>query len=506
MRRYVLVLLSSLFISACASHPKTSEVVEDSETSVSKTEVSSSVIEHNAEQSYHSEYGEVNLKQNSMVEKWIGYFQGKGRRWMDLYLSRSTRYMPMMKNTLREYGLPEDLVFVSMIESGFSPMARSRAAAVGYWQFIKPTAKTYGLTVNQYIDERRDPVLSTRAAAEYFKALYTLFGSWHLALASYNSGENRVKSVVMKTFTRDFWELVRLRKIPPETQNYVPKFIAAALIAKDPAKYGFNEISFEPALNYDTVNLKHGISLKKLATALNIDDEELKLLNPKYRSDYVPTAPRGDTVFRVPSGKKDQALASLESANMETPKIIAGDDETYRIRSGDSLSTIAHKHGTSVHTLLKLNHFNGHQLLRVGSSIRVPERFVAEETVTSRKPTQADGSHVVRRGENLSTIARMYNLTLDELKRLNKLSRRSTIRTGDRLIIRGASEKVEIKNAESRSLVRIKTNPHLHVVRRGETLRHIAKKYNIPLARLLALNDLQSRSSVGIGSSIRISK
>src|SRR5262249_50776712 len=151
------------------------------------------------------------------------------------YLERSARYLPMMKNVLRENGLPEDLVYVAMIESGFSPRAHSRANAVGYWQFIRSTGKRFGLHVDTFIDERRDPVLSTRAAAEYFKALYDLLGSWHLSMAAYNVGEMRVKRAVTRYYTRDFWELIRKRRaMPAETRNYVPKFIAAALIAKNP--------------------------------------------------------------------------------------------------------------------------------------------------------------------------------------------------------------------------------------------------------------------------------
>jgi membrane-bound lytic murein transglycosylase D len=310
--KWLLIGVSACLLAACASSRKAADkdkdgvavVHSDSDEAgppVSKEEISSKEIEANVERSYRSEYGEVNLKVNSLVEKWIGYFQGRGRHWMELYLSRSTRYMPMMKNTLREYGLPEDLVYVAMIESGFSPVAHSRAAAVGYWQFVRATARTYGLTVNRYIDERRDPVLSTRAAAEYFKALYNLFGSWHLALASYNSGENRVKNVVMKNFTRDFWELVRLRKIPPETQNYVPKFIAAAIIAKDPGHYGFTDIEYEPSLDYDTIAVPNAVSLRKLAQNIEVDYDDLRLLNPKYRSDYVPVYPHVETVLRVPT-------------------------------------------------------------------------------------------------------------------------------------------------------------------------------------------------------------
>ena len=154
---------------------------------------------------------------NPLVEKWINYFQGRGRPHMERYLSRSARYSKLMKKIIRENGLPEDLIYIALIESGFSSKAMSRAAAVGYWQFIKPTGKRFGLEINALIDERRDYVLSTQAAAEYFKGLYSMFGSWYLAMASYNVGENRVKKEVMRHYTRDFWELARKKRFPKET-------------------------------------------------------------------------------------------------------------------------------------------------------------------------------------------------------------------------------------------------------------------------------------------------
>jgi membrane-bound lytic murein transglycosylase D len=422
---------------------------------------------------------------------------------------------------LREYGLPEDLVYVAMIESGFSPVARSRTAAVGYWQFMRSTARTYGLTVNAFIDERRDPVLSTRAAAEYFKALYNLFGSWHLALASYNSGENRVKSVVMRNFTRDFWELVRLRKVPPETQNYVPKFIAAALIAKDPQHYGFSNIQFEPMLNYDTVAVANPISLKKMATNLAVSPEELELLNPKYRSDYVPVYHSSETLLRVPTGMKDRALAVLELSTSVPPRNLAVEGDVYRVRRGDTLSTIAARHSCSVATLQRLNNLRNHTLLRIGQKIHVPEEYGGvERVVDRRKPSSgvpgaeaAEGPqsagpqsavdtytssaqeslfHVVKKGENLSVIAKHYNTTVGELRRLNKLGSHKTLRAGVRLMIRQPNEKVQINGAlyKTRALAARHSRQQFHVVKRGETLTNIARHYRVPLADLVAANDL----------------
>ncbi|MCB0362478.1 MAG: lytic transglycosylase domain-containing protein, partial [Bdellovibrionales bacterium] len=227
----------------------------------------------------------IPIEVNKQVQKWVNYFQGRGRRYMETYLERSSRYLPMMKAELRKQGLPEDLVYVSLIESGFSHKANSHAAAVGYWQFIRETGKIYGLRIDQFVDERRDPVLSTQAAARYFKALHNLFGNWYLALASYNTGENRVKRLVMKHFTRDFWELAKRRRLPRETANYVPKFIAATLIAKSPELYGFKNLSYEPEFAHESIELEKPISLQKLASGMSaVSYEELHRLNPMFRT------------------------------------------------------------------------------------------------------------------------------------------------------------------------------------------------------------------------------
>ena len=231
-------------------------------------------------------------------------FTGPGRDVMKTYLERSSRYLPMMRHVIRENNLPENLVYVALIESGFSPIAYSRAGAVGYWQFMASTARHYGLKINSFVDERRDPVLSTRAAVEYFKDLYSLFGDWHLALASYNSGEYRVNRVVLRYYNRNFWYLTEKKGLPSETRNYVPKFIAAVRIASDPEKYGFTNIKYQEPLQYDVVPISKPLSLKKWAKALNIPYKELKALNPSYKGEYIPVYVK-DMILRVPVGFKN---------------------------------------------------------------------------------------------------------------------------------------------------------------------------------------------------------
>lgn len=536
-------LLVSLLVSlcACANFRKTGNLEgnameEASKSEVRQDEASSEDVETNIEKPYKSSYGEISLDYNEYVEKWIRYFQGRGRPHMEVYLSRSTRYLPMMKNVLRENGLPEDLVYIALIESGFSPKAHSRANAVGYWQFIRGTGKRFGLKLDTFTDERRDPVLSTRAAAEYFKALYSLFGSWHLAMASYNVGEMRVKRAVTKHYTRDFWALLKKRRaLPAETRNYVPKFIAAAMIAKDPKKYGFTNIEYADPLSYDTVTLKSPISFQKLANNLSVDVDELRLLNPKFRTDYVPLHSSKETVLRIPVGRATDALAALSMSVTSQPKIIQAEYYYYRVRRGDNLSTIAKRHRTTVSTLRRLNNLSNRTLLSIGRRLRVPDnggdgiKVVTEEDI--RSPSSASGAvpavqmrdveyHVVRRGENLSVIARRYGLSVQEILQLNNLSARGMIFKGQRLRVRPEPMPKSTRRAKNKSRTQAmqrELRTHMaassskksskvrrHTVRRGETLYGVSKKYGLSLSQLAKANDVKISHRVMAGERLVI--
>lgn len=550
-----LLILSLLFLSACSTlRNKSSDGADLDRTGpgLRESEASSEDVERNVERPYQSSYGEIALDYNPYVEKWLNYFQGKGRDYMQTYLERSGRYLPMMKNVLRENGLPEDLVYIALIESGFSPRAHSHANAVGYWQFIRGTGKRFGLNIDTFIDERRDPVLSTRAAAQYFKALYDLLGSWHLALAAYNVGEYRVKRAVTRHYTKDYWELIKKRRsLPVETKNYVPKFIAATLIAKDPAKYGFSEVQYADPLSYDTVSLQQPISLTKLAAHLNVETEELQLLNPKFRTDFVPITRGDETIVRIPVGRANDALAALSLSVSSQPPIVRAEYFFYRIRRGDNLSTIARRHRTTVSQLRRLNNLSNRSVLRVGRKLKVPDnggdgiRYVTEDAGASASHVvpavekRESLFHTVRRGENLSTIADRYNVSMEELLRLNNLTSRSVIRKGQKIRVRPEPEStsnaktqgkvkmrpVALASFKSRSRTQKMTQElkrshvaaassgvrpvgrsgaHKHTVRRGETLYDLSKKYGISLSALAQANDVKVNYRVMAGEKLVI--
>ena len=464
---------------------------------ISQKEESSKEVKQHLDEPYVSSYGEVQMDDNKHVDKWINYFQTSGRERMELYLSRSTRYIPMMKNVLREYRLPEDLVYVAMIESGFSPRARSFANAVGYWQFIEGTGKRYGLKVNSYVDERRDPVLSTRAAAEYFKDLYGIFASWHLVLASYNAGEYRVNRSVMRYYTRDFWYLIQKRSLPRETANYVPKFIAAVRISKNPKKYGFMKLDYQPPLEYDTVQLAFPISLKKIAVKTGIEYKEMQKLNPRYRGEYVPV--EEETVIRVPLGKKEKMALALAESKMSRPKFAYADHYWYRVRRGDTLYRLARRNRTTISTIRRMNKMRPRSILRAGRKIKLP---YYNRRVQKRKYALAN-SHIVKRGESLNSIAKRYKVKVTNLRKINNLHTARYIHPGQVLKL---VEKTPNRAPQAFRTVASAGNPSkkIHTVRKGETLIGIAKKYNVSLPLLMKRNSLSFRSTLITGSRIVI--
>ena len=292
------------------------------------------------------------LVYNEFVDQWIRYFTGRGRSTFERWLGRSTRYIPTMKEVLRNEGLPEDLIYLAMIESGFNPKASSRAKAVGPWQFMKGTGQRYKLEVGYWLDERRDFIKATIAAAHYLKELHEVFGSWYLAAASYNAGEGKVLNAIRKDRSRNFWELCRTKKnFRAETRNYVPKIIAAALIAKSPEKYNFTNIEYENPFLWASVKIPSGVDLRSVADVINVDKDELLILNSELRRGITPPQDDGYEI-KVPPQSKDLLLAKVhELKSQKLNKYFV----THRVRRGDTIGSIARRYGSSIQTILEIN-------------------------------------------------------------------------------------------------------------------------------------------------------
>lgn len=540
MRKYMTLTLALAILSACA-HTRPTSTTSGTAGTAPATATTSSAADSAGDpenatalkdltsfrlkdaegpQVVDQELESIPTEVNPLVEQWISYFQGRGARHMERYLARSSRYEKLMKKVLKDNGLPEDLFYIALIESGFNSQARSHAAAVGYWQFIRGTGKRYGLEINTMVDERKDPVLATQAAAEYFKGLYSVFGSWYLAMASYNVGENRVKREVMNHYTRDFWELAKKKRFPKETIHYIPKFIAAKLIAKDPAKYGFGEIDYMTAIEFDHVNLDKPVNLRVMAEKMGINYEDFKALNPKFKGEVAPLKANNKLELRIPPGMSDQALVAANESVVEKAEFIAdaGDTQIYRIRRGDSLHIVARKYRTTVAYLRDLNDIPKGKRLRVGMKLYVPDRtpvapkrnvVVAKKSSGKSAVTSDSGRfYTVQSGDTLSSIAKKYSVSIGQLKRVNNIRRGRLLKVGLRLQIPG--DKTEntsndgAKRVPATAKGKVALKSKYHVVRKGDNLASIADKYKVSLSAIQNSNKTLNPSKLFVGAKIFI--
>ena len=280
---------------------------------------------------------DVPIHMNKQVRAYLVYFSTERKSVITRYLARSTRYLPMIKKVFQEAGLPEDLAYLAMIESGFNNRAYSPAAACGMWQFIKGTGLRYGLAIDSYVDERRDPEKATRAAANYLLDLYKQFGSWYLAAASYNCGEGRVQRELNQSNHKNFWELSANMCLPTETKNYVPQMIAATIIAKNPEKFGFKNVPYLPPMQHDQVPVTETTSLTAAAVAVNVPPDEVKDLNPELLRGITPPDSPSYTL-NLPPNSKEKFLKNITIARIEHPAVASHPIRTAR-SSGPSYSS-----------------------------------------------------------------------------------------------------------------------------------------------------------------------
>ena len=382
----------------------------------------------------------IETEDNVRVQKWIDYYTGRGRGTFEMWLTRSGLYMEWMKTILRGEGLPTDLVHLVFVESGFNPQALSRSHAVGPWQFIRGTAKIFGLQVNSWIDERRDPERATQAAAHYLKHLYSVFESWPLALASYNAGEGTIVRAIARQGTNDFWQL-SLRR---ETRDYVPKFLACLSIARNPEKYGFDDVPREEPLAFETVRIPGPVDLNAVAAACNASQDDLRKLNPAFLRYAAPSDPSGMVTIRVPQGTADSLVTKLGDGTVTLPTVSTPADPAYvrhKVRSGETMARVAKRYGISSSELARANGLRAKSRLHKGQWLRVPADMASVPTqVASGKhhPARISASEVysgtrtvkIRRGDTLQTIADRHNTDVRTLRALNDLRPHEHIRAG----------------------------------------------------------------------------
>jgi membrane-bound lytic murein transglycosylase D len=313
-----------------------------------------------------SSYNEIAAQ---AVQKNVTLFSEKIRERFSLYLNRSGKYIELMKKILKENDVPEEIVFLPLIESGFSPHAYSSARAAGYWQFIASTGKHYGLEINWWKDERRDPVKSTVAAANYLKDLYRMFGSWNLAMAAYNAGEGKILRALNKTKTDDYWSLLNTRYIKSETKDYVPKFIAASLIATNPGDFGFDDLDYHAPLRYDKVTLTSPVDIEVIAECTETTVDVIKEMNPELRRWCTPPDV-SEYALRVPDGTKDVFLKNLSDIPEEKRFSV----DLYTVKKGDTFKTISNKTGIPVQVIYDLNNMEKIIPLAAGTKLYLPPK------------------------------------------------------------------------------------------------------------------------------------
>ncbi|HIJ59923.1 MAG TPA: transglycosylase SLT domain-containing protein [Nitrospirae bacterium] len=309
------------------------------------------------------------------INKNITFFSERLKERFSIWLERSAKYLEIMKDILDERGLPEELVFLPIIESGFNMNAYSRASAVGPWQFIAGTAKRYGLTIDWWRDERKDPVKSTEAAASYLRDLYKMFGTWPLALAAYNAGEGRIMRALKKTGSEDYWSLLKTKQLHNETKQYVPRYIAATKIARMPSNYGFEELEYHKPLEFEEITITEPLDIEVIALAAETTVQKIKELNPELRRWCTPLNVKEYTI-RVPVNSKELFFENLDTI----PKDQRLSVDKYVVQKGDTIKNIAQKTGIPFQVILIMNSLQGIERLTPGDKINLPpkDKFVLD--------------------------------------------------------------------------------------------------------------------------------
>jgi membrane-bound lytic murein transglycosylase D len=391
---------------------------------------------------------DIPLTFNSKVEYFLYYFQTSGKPSFSRWLSRSSRYIPMMKEILRGKGLPEDLVYVAMIESGFHLQARSWANAVGPWQFISETGRRYALRIDQWVDERKDPVKATTAAALYLKELYGMFnGDWYLAAAGYNAGENKILRAINMYNTSDFWELSRGSYLKRETKEYVPKLLAAAIIAKEPARYGFSDIAYLPPIEFDTVTVPTRTDLDLVARLTGTTYASIKELNPDLLHWCTPPN-YPDFTLKLPKGTKKKFIDGLANVSVEQRFTEKPLYTRYQTRRNDTIASVARRFNVSPEALTQLNGLSKRSRI-AGRSLIVPARQMGapvSQVQTASAPKKSPKGeyakyHVVKKGDTLESLARKFNVSAKLLSAWNNLKGKIALKPGRRIIVARFIEK-----------------------------------------------------------------
>ncbi len=451
---------------------------------------------------------DLDLHDSEEVRRYFTFYTHKARKTFTRWLKRSEEYLPHVRRELIKHGLPQDIALLPFGESGYNVYAYSRAGAAGMWQFMPGTARKYGLTVNWWIDERRDPILSTEAAARYLKELYGIFNDWHLALAAYNAGEGKIGRALKATNTNNFFELhkknhtikSRRSRLRKETLNYVPKFIAISKIFQNLEELGFEPVNWLNSAELAHAEVAGGTDLAALAKAAGMTWEEFRMLNPSFRRQISP--PDDNSTVHFP---RKSVAAVMEHLSHPDSHPYSGFIR-HTVKSGDNWWQLSRRYGVPVAELKSLNNRSSN-LLKPGQSLLVPGRnsvkpaYSAKTTKTAKAKTSmtvasSATSHSVRRGDTLWSISRAYKVDLENLRQANSLHG-NAITVGQRLVIPAKNTQVAMAGSNGAE--------QIYKVRRGDNLTNIARRFGVSTNTLLRWNDgLGSKSLIHPGDKLKV--
>ncbi len=475
---------------------------------------------------------------NKQVETYITLFQGKQRRSFSRFLKRSGRYINMIEEKLAENGMPKELAYLPLVESGFNPRARSHARATGLWQFMAGTGKDYRLKINRYIDERCSVEKSTKAAIHYLKDLYADFGDWYLAVAAYNAGQGKIRSGMKKYKVDNFWDLAAKKHLRMETIRYIPKLLATIIIARDPQKFGFTP-DIDSPLQFDTLRVGPSLALKAVAFITDCKEKTIVQLNPELIRRTTPPNQKHYTV-RIPKGKKTIAENNMK----RLLSVVSTAYKTHRVGKHDTLRKICRKYNINTPTLVKINHLQT-GILTPGTTLRIPYRTIIYKLLpkgASKAALAKDGNlilHKVKRGDTLGAIAKHYHVPINLIVRWNGLRSAKKIRAGQQLalFIDSKGQKMLKTASPAKHLIATKTKQKYQIqertvlpatitvakkkipyekqskgntaiyynVKDGDSLWIISRKFNISMAEIKKWNKLKS-NLLKPGSTLKIRK
>lgn len=369
------------------------------------------------------------------IERNVTLYKDKIKERFSIWLERSAKYIEIMKDVLREKGMPEDLVFLPFVESGFNNNAYSKARAAGPWQFIESTGKRYGLIIDWWRDERKDPIKSTEAAAGYLKDLYEMFGSWKLALAAYNAGEGRIQKALRKSGAEDYWALLGTKQIKPETKEYVPRYIAAAMIANTPEDFGFINLAYHQPLEYDVVNISSPMDISAIAKCAETTIEKIRELNPELRRWSTPPDADG-YALRLP---KDSTAIFLENLN-NMPENERFAVDTYKANKGDNLKTIAKRFGVPVSVIIAMNSMSGIERIKAGQEIKIPPKGMYYADIHDRMTAKKEAKKTLKKASKKAS---------KKESSVKVVSKKKSLRTVKRKSDKPVTTKVNVKKSKS---------------------------------------------------------